>query len=50
MALRLRKFKLKFMDGSEETIEAISLWLAWFKGKIRAVETGTVLLTVEEVR
>jgi len=47
--LILQKFKLIFIDGTTETIEAIGLWLAWFKGKLRAAEKGTVLLKVEEV-
>jgi len=47
--LIIQKFKLIFTDGTTETIEAIGLWLAWFKGKLRAAEKGTVLLKVEEV-
>jgi len=45
--LILQKFKLIFTDGTTETIEAIGLWLAWFKGKLRAAEKGTVLWKVE---
>jgi len=39
---------LIFIDGTTEVVETIGLWLAWFKGKIRAVEKGTVLAKVEE--
>jgi len=49
VSLILQKFKLIFTDGTTETIEAIGLWLAWFKGKLKAVEKGTILLKVEEV-
>jgi len=45
----LRKFRLVFTDGSIETIETVGLWLAWFKGKLRATEKKTALLKVEEV-
>jgi len=47
--LILQKYKLIFTDGTTEPIEAVGLWLAWFKGKLRAAEKGTVLLRVEEV-
>jgi len=47
--LILQKFKLIFTDAMTETIEAIGMWLAWFKGKLRAAEKRTVLLKVEEV-
>jgi len=50
MALLLRKWRLLFMDGTTETIESIGLFLAWFKGKLRAAEKRTVLLKVEEVQ
>lgn len=49
LALFLRKYRLTFFDGSTETIETIGLWLAWFKGKIRAREKDTVLVKVERV-
>jgi len=44
-----QKFKLIFMDGTEEPIEAVGLMVAWIKGKIRAAEKRTYLLKVEEV-
>jgi len=47
-AFVLREYKLIFADGSTEKVETISLWLAWFKGKLRAAEKGTVLLKIEE--
>jgi len=50
MALKTQKFKLIFFDGSSEMVEAMSLWLAWFKGKVKAAEKGTVLVKVEEER
>jgi len=49
VALKLHKFRLLFMDGTTETIESIGLFLAWFKGKLRAAEKRTVLFKVEEV-
>lgn len=50
MSFPLLKFKLSFADGTEEAIDSVSLWLAWFKGKVRAAEKRTVLLKVEEVK
>jgi len=49
VAFPIRKFKLTFLDGSTETVETVGLWLAWFKGKVRAAEKDTVLVKVEEV-
>jgi len=44
------RFRLDFMDGSAEMVEMpFGLWVAWFKGRIRAREKGTHLLKVEEV-
>lgn len=37
------------MDGTTEVVETIGLWLAWFKGKVRAREKDTVLMKVERV-
>jgi len=48
MVFKLRKFKLTFFDGTSETVETVSPWLAWFKGKLRAAEKGTALWKVEE--
>lgn len=44
-----RKFRLMFLDGTMEEVEAVGLVVAWFKGKIWAREKKTWLLKVEEV-
>jgi len=44
-----QKFRLIFMDGTTEEVDAIGLTVAWIKGKIRAAEKRTYLLKVEEV-
>lgn len=43
-----RTWKLFFLDGTTETVETFSLFLAWFKGKLRAAEKGTILMNVVE--
>lgn len=49
MGFRYRRFRLEFLDGTTEVVETIGLWLAWFKGKVRAREKDTVLMKVERV-
>lgn len=44
-----QRFRLIFIDGSLEEVDAIGLTVAWIKGKIRAAEKGTYLLKVEEI-
>jgi len=44
-----QRFRLVFMDGTAEDVEAMGLTVAWIKGKIRAAEKKTYLLKVEEV-
>jgi len=42
------KFRLIFLDGTTDEVEAAGLTVAWIKGKIRAAEKRTHLLKVEE--
>ena len=46
--LKVTRWKLLFMDGTTEEVEAIGLVMAWIKGKIWAREKKTWLLKVEE--
>jgi hypothetical protein len=43
-----QKFRLIFMDGTTEKVDAIGLTVAFIKGIIRAAEKKTYLLKVEE--
>jgi len=44
-----QRFRLVFMDGTADEVDAAGLTVAWIKGKIRAAEKKTHLLKIEEV-
>lgn len=46
--LSAKQFTLLYMDGSLEVIDAYTLWMAWFIGKMHARTKGTYLLNIIE--